>query len=176
MAKSKVDARIEALTRTLAGFSSRRSFLSRFGMLLTGAAMLPVLPVHRLRAADKFPANSFAAKAQTSDDTKCNYWRYCGLGGHLCSCCGGSHNACPPGTIASATSWIGTCINPDTGEAALIAYRDCCGKEVCGRCICGNEEDASQIYRPQANSDIDWCFGTDQMIYHCTHSDFMAKA
>jgi methylamine dehydrogenase light chain len=186
MPKSKIDTRIETLTRALASCSSRRSFLSRFGILLTGAALLPVLPVDRSRASESeiaaagqprtYPPHSFAATAQTTDETKCNYWRYCGLGGHLCACCGGSANACPPGSVASATSWIGTCINPDSGEAALIAYRDCCGKEVCGRCICGNEENASQIYFPQANSDIDWCFGTDQMIYHCTHSDMLGKA
>jgi methylamine dehydrogenase light chain len=148
MPKSKIDTRIETLTRALASFSSRRSFLSRFGILMTGAAFLPVLPVDRSRASESeiaaagkartYPPHSFAATAQTTDETKCNYWRYCGL--------------------------------------ALIAYRDCCGKEVCGRCICGNEENASQIYFPQANSDIDWCFGTDQMIYHCTHSDMLGKA
>ncbi len=27
--------------------------------------------------------------AQTKDETKCDYWRYCGVDGNLCACCGG---------------------------------------------------------------------------------------
>lgn len=74
-------------------------------------------------------AQEFVKTAQTTDQTQCNYWRYCSSDGYLCSCCGGSYNECPPGSQASPTSWIGTCINPDDKTAYLIAYQDCCGKD-----------------------------------------------
>ena len=50
--------------------------LNRIGRLFVGAAfIMPVLPVARGAA---------AAKPQT-DETACDYWRYCAVDGFLCS-------------------------------------------------------------------------------------------
>ena len=38
----------------------------------------------------------------------------------MCDCCGGTFNKCPPGSQASPTSWVGSCINPDDGRAYLM--------------------------------------------------------
>ena len=32
-------------------------------------------------------ASDFANQAQTTDPTKCDYWRYCSSDGYLCACC-----------------------------------------------------------------------------------------
>lgn len=162
------------LARFLARRSSRRGFLGRLGAMLVGTAILPLLPLDR-RGAGIAQASEFAKKAQNDDETQCNYWRYCGLGGTLCSCCGGTTSSCPPGTIAPPTAWVGSCINPEDNETYLIVYRDCCGKEICHRCWCASGEGQLPVYRPQAADAIVWCFGTDQMAYHCTHAALIGK-
>ncbi len=164
-------SRTETILRNLAGHSSRRGFLSRWGLALVAAPVFPLLPVDRAWAAKDRGAQGktgFARLAQTKDDTKCDYWRYCAIDGSLCSCCGGGVHSCPPGTDPSPTSWVGTCINPDDNRAYLIAYRDCCGTAECGRCNCDNTDRATEIYRPQTNNDIIWCFGVSSMEYHCS--------
>ena len=75
---------------------------------------------------------------------------------------------CPAGAVASTPSWVGTCLNPDDSKTYLIAYRDCCGKPACGQCHCDNEDRDTQLYVPQTNNDIIWCFGLDNMQYHCS--------
>ena len=65
-------------------------------------------------------------------------------------------------------SWVGTCINPDSGKAYLIAYRDCCGRAGCGQCGCDNTDRETQLYVPQLNNNVIWCFGTKSMEYHCS--------
>ncbi len=86
----------------------------RSGKLLTGAALLPLLPIDRSsRAQAAEPAAKGAkSKAATDDPESCEYWKYCAIDGFLCSCCGGSSNSCPPGTAPSPITWIGTCHNP----------------------------------------------------------------
>ena len=42
---SRLDARLEGLSRGLARRTGRRSFLARIGTLLAGSAALPLLPV-----------------------------------------------------------------------------------------------------------------------------------
>ena len=103
-------------SRHLARTTSRRSFLTRLGVLMTGAAVLPLLPVARAFAAD--------AIEELGDPQSCDYWRYCALGGTLCSCCGGSHNTCPPGAEPSPITWVGTCHNPVDDRDYLISYND----------------------------------------------------
>lgn len=161
----------ETLLRRLAGHSSRRSVLARLGTALVAAPIFPLLPVSRAFAAKDRTVQGktgFARTAQTKDDTKCDYWRYCAIDGSLCSCCGGGVHSCPAGTEPSPTSWVGTCINPDDNRAYLIAYRDCCGTAACNRCNCDNVDRATETYRPQTNNDIIWCFGVSSMEYHCS--------
>lgn len=168
--KTPFDDVSERLTRNLARFSSRRGFLSRLGVALLAAPVLPLLPVARsARAAE--PKTDFELNSQTTDDTKCNYWKYCGSDGVLCSCCGGSHHTCPPGAEPSPISWIGTCINPEDGRSFVIAYRDCCGKPMCGAgkpCWCDNSDRELPTYRSSLNNDIIWCFGNSSATYHCS--------
>ena len=85
-----LDAQVNTGTRKLARRSSRRGFLGQVSTLVLGAGLLPLLPVSR----------SFGAEGleEIGDPQSCDYWRYCALGGTLCSCCGGSVNTCPPGS------------------------------------------------------------------------------
>jgi methylamine dehydrogenase light chain len=164
------ETRLEGGLRQLAGRTSRRGLLSRLGLALVAAPVFPVLPVSRASAKDRSgqAKTAFARHAQTSDDTQCDYWRYCAIDGSLCTCCGGSLHTCPPGTEPSPTTWVGTCINPDDSRAYLVAYRDCCGSADCGRCACDNTDRATETSHPQTNNDIIWCFGTTGMEYHCS--------
>jgi methylamine dehydrogenase light chain len=179
ISRSRFDRLFERLTRATAQRVSRRSFLSQCGVWLGGASMLPLLPVSRpaqgAETKRKF-ASDFANTAQTTDPSKCNYWRYCASDGYMCSCCGGGLATCPPGSTPSPTSWVGSCINPDDGKTYLIAYRDCCGQDSCGRCACTNLEGEMPSYRPQFNSDIIWCFGASSMVYHCSSAALVGLA
>jgi methylamine dehydrogenase light chain len=169
-----LDNVFERVSRRAAQRVSRRNFLSMLGATLAGAAVLPVLPVSRkAHAAEDSAAQAArewaaAVKAQTNDPRACNYWRYCAADGYLCSCCGGGPATCPPGSVPSPTSWIGSCLNPDDGKLYLIAYRDCCGKDSCGRCTCIGTAGEMPTYRPQLNNDIIWCLGASSMVYHCS--------
>ena len=168
----------ERLTRRLAARGSRRAFLTRLGAVLVAAPVFPLLPVQRASAQDKpRPAPSdFTRLAQTKTDSACNYWRYCAIDGALCSCCGGGVHTCPPGSSAAPTSWIGTCVHPEDGKAYIIAYRDCCGRHNCGRCLCNSNQEETPIYRPQTNNDIIWCFGASTMVYHCSTAVLVGAA
>ena len=169
MTSSHLDRLGEKVLRGIARRTSRRNLLTRLGAALAGAAAVPLLPVSRALADGSGAAvTAFTRKAQTSDDTVCNYWRYCAIDGSLCSCCGGGLHTCPPGSTPSPTSWIGTCINPDDGRSYLVGYRDCCGKGMCGRCQCNANDRETPLYRPQTNNDIIWCFGAPTMVYHCS--------
>ena len=171
-----LDELSELMTRGLAARTSRRSLLSKLGAMLVAAPFFPLLPIQRGRAADKANETDFSRAAQTKDESACNYWRYCGTDGTMCSCCGGSVNSCPPGSQPSPTSWIGTCINPDDNRTYLIAYRDCCGASTCTECYCQGTDHAMPIYRPQANNHIIWCIGTPSMEYHCSMSVLVGAA
>ena len=166
------DALGERLTRRLAGHTSRRSLLNKLGLALVAAPVFPLLPVSRAYAAKGDRSDDahthFARTAQTKDDTKCTYWRYCAIDGSLCTCCGGAVHTCPAGAEPSPVSWVGTCVNPDDGKAYLIAYRDCCGKAECGQCECDNDDRETPIYQPQTNNNVIWCFGTSNTEYHCS--------
>jgi len=177
--KSPFDKIGERATRRLAQRSSRRSFLTRLGGMLVAAPALPLLPVAKARAADKPPQTDFERYSQATDDTKCNYWKYCASDGVLCSCCGGGHHTCPPGAEPSPISWIGTCINPEDGKSYVIAYRDCCGKPVCSAgksCWCDGADRELPTYRAQLNNDIIWCFGNASATYHCSTAALVGLA
>jgi len=135
---SRLDRWFEGVSRQSARRVSRRNWLSRFGGVLIGGAALPLLPV--ARAAEKHTVGEDGVKGREGDPTRCEYWRHCAIDGFLCSCCGGSHTACPPGTEMSPVTWIGTCRNPADGKDYIISYNDCCGKTFCGRCMCNRNE------------------------------------
>ena len=155
----RVDRWLEDLARGIAKRSSRRGFLARAGALLVGAAAFPLLPVLRARADDA---------AAADDPASCEYWRHCSIDGFLCSCCGGTQAACPPGTQMSPVAWIGTCKNPGDGRDYVISYNDCCGQAFCGRCQCNNNIGDKPVYVTPRSNDIVWCMGIPSTAYHCT--------
>jgi len=163
-----LDQKTRQQTTSLARSVSRRSFLSRLGMLLAGAASLPLLPISR--------AFSQESLQEVGDPQSCDYWRYCALGGTLCSCCGGTKTSCPPGAEPSPITWVGTCHNPLDDRDYLISYNDCCGKSVCQRCSCHNTERDRPVYFPSNSGSILWCFGTEHRTYHCTVAIVLGEA
>jgi methylamine dehydrogenase light chain len=167
---NSVDRIVTRLARQVARASSRRSFLAKVGGLLVGASALPVLPVAR---GTESPARQPAAgepdpATPPGDPGNCEYWRHCAIDGFLCSCCGGTIKSCPPGTTMSAVTWIGTCRNPEDGKDYIISYNDCCGKHVCGLCYCHRNEGDKPIYFASRANDINWCFGTESVVYNCS--------
>ncbi len=168
-----VDRWIERRARVLARATSRRSFLARLGTVLVGGAGLPLLPVVRASgetAGARAPAPDEVALAgkPEGDPKSCAYWRHCAIDGFLCACCGGSQNACPPGTEMSPVTWIGTCRNPADGKDYVISYNDCCGQSLCGRCQCRRTEREKPVYVTAKNNDLLWCFGTKSRAVHCS--------
>lgn len=178
LSKNPFDRLFESASRGAAQRASRRSMLAFVGRTLVATVAVPLLPVHRKAQAASASqlASRFARSAQTKDPSQCNYWRYCSSDGYLCACCGGGPSSCPPGTSPSPTSWVGSCINPDDGKTYLIAYRDCCGTDSCGRCACLGQEGDMPSYRPQLNNDIIWCFGASSMVYHCSSAALVGLA
>lgn len=162
-----LDAVVERLSRAVAQRSSRRGFLARLGTVLVGGAAFPLLPVSRVSAAEESRAPS---PDEAGDPADCEYWRYCGIHGYLCACCGGSANTCPPGTEMSPITWIGTCRNPVDGKEYVISYNDCCGTSLCGRCMCSRTEGEQPLYNTFRNNDLLWCFGTESRAVHCSVS------
>jgi methylamine dehydrogenase light chain len=172
------DRWMEARARTIARASSRRGFLGLVSGLVAGAAAVPLLPVARAAAHgdSRVPAQTTGNPADPGDPASCDYWRYCGIDGFLCSCCGGTQNACPPGTEMSPLTWIGTCENPADGKRYIVSYNDCCGKSSCGRCLCNRNEEDKPVYRPQSNNDINWCMGTASTVYNCSTAVILGTA
>ncbi len=163
MKRNRFDQWFEQGARRSARRTSRRSLVRGIGALLIGAGAYPLLPVWR----------SAAHAAQSGEDPgdpqDCSYWRYCAIDGYLCSCCGGSVTSCPPGTVMSPVTWVGTCRNPGDGKDYIISYNDCCGKSACGRCQCMRNEGDTPAYRPATSNNINWCAGSPaDVVYNCS--------
>jgi len=167
--RSWIDRLVEGTARQLARRTSRRNVLARVGTALVGGALIPLLPV--ARAAEE-PRPSVPDDSRLSDEAgdpkSCNYWRHCAIDGFLCSCCGGSQSACPPGTEMSPVTWIGTCRNPADGKDYLVSYNDCCGSTLCMRCRCTRTEGEKPLYITSKNNDLLWCFGTKSRAVNCS--------
>jgi methylamine dehydrogenase light chain len=161
-----IDRLFESSARALAQRTSRRSLLAGLGQLLTGAALLPLLPIDRAGRAS-------AAEKKPNSPESCEYWKYCAIDGFLCSCCGGTSTSCPPGSTASPISWIGTCQHPGDGRSYIVSYNDCCGKTSCGNCECTRNEREKPMWRPSRNNDLNWCMANADSNYHCTVSVIM---
>ena len=171
-----LDALSERRVRALASRSSRRGALVRVGRLVVaGAFALPVLPFDRSSQARAAGHGGAGGKKQPTE-ADCDYWRYCSVDGFLCSCCGGSATACPPGSTASKVSWIGTCHNPADGRDYFVSYTDCCGRTSCGRCFCNTNHGDRPGYRMGVHNDVNWCMANDSSIYHCTLSVIVGVA
>jgi len=166
---ARIDGWTTRLARELARRTSRRGLLASAGAILVGTAAIPLLPIARAgqRAAAPRPGEPDPSDA-SGDAEDCRYWRYCGIDGFLASCCGGTHGSCPPGTEMSPITWLGTCHNPADGRQYVISYNDCCGKSFCGRCYCVRSEGQKPLYDTHRNNDIDWCMGTESVIYNST--------
>lgn len=158
-----LDRFTERRARSTAQLTGRRSLLAKLGTVLVGGAVLPMLPFDRSGTAHAKPTPA-------EDPQHCEYWRNCALDGFLCTCCGGTITACPPGTEASKVTWVGTCRNPKDGKDYLVSYNDCCGKTPCGRCLCNFNERERPAYKMGVHNDINWCMANTQTMYHCTVS------
>jgi methylamine dehydrogenase light chain len=169
--QSRIDRWIERGSRGLASRTSRRGFLGLFGATLTGASLIPLLPVSRGAVAE-----ASEAPKPSDDPTSCDYWKYCAIDGFLCSCCGGTSSSCPPGTQPSPITWIGTCHNPVDGRDYVVSYNDCCGKTTCGNCNCNRNEGEKPMYRLSLNNDVNWCMANNNPNYHCSISVLLGVA
>jgi methylamine dehydrogenase light chain len=167
------DRVFEKSARSLAKRTSRRSLLASLGQLLTGAALLPLLPIDRTARAQTPAA---AGAKPTADEQNCDYWKYCAIDGFLCACCGGTSTSCPPGTQSSPITWIGTCHNPGDGRDYIVSYNDCCGKVSCGDCFCNRNEGEKPMYRLSRNNDVNWCMANTESNYHCSVSVILGVA
>jgi len=171
----------ETLARKVAHKSSRRGMLQSLGRVFVGSAfVMPVLPMARsAQAATSDNKGVDTSDMITSDDletateeelSSCDYWRYCGVDGFLCTCCGGTATSCPPGAEPSPIAWVGTCHNPKDGKDYMISYHDCCGKSPCGRCSCARHHEERPGYEFFRHNDVNWCMANKNMVYHCTVS------
>jgi len=166
---NRIDRWFARSARGLARRTSRRSFLTRVGALLVGGASLPLLPVARASAPSRAPnPGEPDPSTPAGDPSSCDYWRHCAIDGFLSSCCGGTQSSCPPGTEMSPITWLGTCRNPADGKDYVISYNDCCGKDLCGRCVCQRHEGDRPVYVPPKSNDINWCMGSVGVVYNST--------
>jgi methylamine dehydrogenase light chain len=165
---SRIDLWLSRSARQLARRTSRRSFLARLGALLVGGSALPLLPVARPAAARESQPGEPDPATPIGDPRSCEYWRYCAVDGFLSACCGGTQSSCPPGTEMSPVTWIGTCRNPADGRDYVISYNDCCGKDLCGKCVCMRHEGDRPVYFPAKSNDINWCMGSVGIGYNST--------
>ena len=169
-----LDRIFEQLARRSARTTSRRGVLEKIGAALIGSSIYPLAPVFRGGAEAQAAQRTVP---EIGDPNSCDYWRHCAIDGYLCGCCGGSASTCPPGTVVSDITWIGTCRNPADGKDYVISYNDCCGLSGCGSCFCNGNKGDTPIYRPQTANNLNWCSGSQADVpYHCSLSVVVAVA
>lgn len=163
------------ITRRLSERSSRRSTLARVGrwaVAITGAAVVPALPLSRSSAQEGEGEGEPELDFTGTDPTDCNYWRYCNIDGNLCAtCAGGGVTTCPPGTTPGAEYWVGCCTDPESSTTYLVAYYDCCGHSNCATNTCAEFFGQQSPYDPVAGSQdfyILWCLSDETQSYACT--------
>jgi len=157
--------------RTSAQTIGRRSLLAKLGAIVVSGTVLPMLPFERTSAADR------PTGAREEDETKCDYWAYCGIDGTLCNACGGTISQCPPGSQVSKVSWVGTCTRPKEKKAYLIAYHDCCGKAPCQEeAECRRHEGERPGYRIGTLSDLNWCMANTGKGVNCSTAVILGVA
>ncbi len=164
---NRMDDFTRKLARRLARGTSRRHFLTRLGGFLAGGAALPLLPIAHAAAREARPGEP-GPETPEGNPTDCAHWRHCAIDGFLSSCCGGSITSCPPGTTMSPITWLGTCRNPKDGVEYVISYNDCCGKDLCGHCVCQRHEGDRPVYFIPRSNDINWCMGQTGVVYNST--------
>jgi len=159
----RLDQLTERGLRASAQHIGRRSVLAKLGAIVVGGAMLPMLPFARASAAA--PAKG----SHEEDDTKCEYWAYCGIDGVLCNACGGTISQCPPGSEPSKVSWVGTCVRAKDKRAYLVSYSDCCGKSPCREeAYCSRHVGERPGYRMGTLSDMNWCMANSAKGVSCS--------
>lgn len=104
------------------------------------------------------------------DPTHTDYWRHCSIDGFPAASCGGTASSCPPGTVMSPVSWIGTCHNPADGRDYILSYNDCCGKGPCGQGFVHRNEGDKPVYYAHKSNDVGWCMGPADAVYNSTVS------
>ncbi|MBW2290761.1 MAG: methylamine dehydrogenase (amicyanin) light chain [Deltaproteobacteria bacterium] len=104
------------------------------------------------------------------DPTSADYWRYCSIDGFPASACGGTVSSCPPGTMMSPVTWVGTCRNPADEKDYIVSYNDCCGKGPCGGAFIHRNEGDKPVYYAQKSNDVGWCMGSADAAYNSTVS------
>jgi methylamine dehydrogenase light chain len=166
----RLDRLSETVARRTAQTHGRRSFLARFGTVVIGGTLLPMLPFDR----------SFGAASGSdghADASTCDYWAYCSLNGVRCNACGGSLTQCPAGTQASKVAWVGTCFNPKEKKNYLVSYGDCCGQSACGEdAMCTRHEGDRPGYRAGAFNELNWCMANNSKGVSCSTAVVMSVA
>ena len=176
-----LDKMFQKRAEGLAVNTSRRSFIGKLGIILVGAAAVPLLPVARYNRAhaadgdDAWDPSQVTNPDDWNNPETCGYWANCATDGWMCGCCGGSINSCPPGSTPSPVTWIGTCKNPANNKSYIVSYEDCCGTINCNRCWCNRDEGDTPRYRPSKSNAIVWCFGGVAATYHCTTARILSE-
>ncbi len=139
-------------------------------LLATGVSLSP-WPVVRAEAAEPtLTTEEPDPSTPEGDPTNADYWRYCSIDGFLSSTCGGTQSSCPPGTLMSPVTWVGTCRNPADGKDYIVSYNDCCGKGPCGRTFVHRNEGDKPVYYAHKSNDVGWCMGNANAAYNSTVS------
>ena len=91
--QAAIDRSVETKVRRHASVHGRRSFLSRVGQAMVGAAVVPMLPFDRFGEAH---AASMSDRQDTDPDVLRLLALLRAIGPAPCECCGGSPTTCPP--------------------------------------------------------------------------------